>query len=69
MQKKNSTLLLANCMYTCVFSLFLTLFSCEVNSYKFEADFGGKLFGSIYRPINLSDNSVEELNLGKDNMT
>ena len=51
------------------FSLFLTLFSCEVNSYKFEADFGGKLFGSIYRPINLSDNSVEELNLGKDNMT
>ena len=52
-----------------IFSLFLTLFSCEVNSYKFEADFGGKLFGSIYRPINLSDNSVEELNLGKDNMT
>ena len=67
--KKNFDVIISNSMYTCVFSLFLTLFSCEVNSYKFEADFGGKLFGSIYRPINLSDNSVEELNLGKDNMT
>ena len=67
--KKNFDVIISNVMNTCVFSLFLTLFSCEVNSYKFEADFGGKLFGSIYRPINLSDNSVEELNLGKDNMT